>query len=113
MQKGNKNVYIRVLVWAHIPGRIPNPDTDSISDPDQLRVHLLYWQGGVHNVIIDTVNRVQGLTIGVSGVLRFGLWIRTTWKVAFRSGPKSSRTETLIILKGGVSRDGGWDKTMK
>jgi hypothetical protein len=28
----------------HISGRIPNPDSNS--DPNQLRVHLLSWQGG-------------------------------------------------------------------
>jgi hypothetical protein len=41
-----------VSLWAHISWRILNPDPvpDPYSNPDQLRVYLLYWQGGSTHV---------------------------------------------------------------
>jgi hypothetical protein len=59
----------KTIYWAQISGRIPNLDPDPHSDPDQLRVHLLYGKGESTHVTWDSGNpdfsvrhRVRGLT---------------------------------------------------
>jgi hypothetical protein len=70
IKTGSKPFYrsfVHSLSRAHISERIPDPDSNS--DPNQPRVHLLYWQGGSTHVTWDSVDqyfsvrhRVQGLT---------------------------------------------------